>query len=95
MDRGLFFFILGLASIWLVLDEFVGKKRLTTFAGLMTPDLSMAKEVKQAVSDAGEKLNEKAPDIFHSNKDPDDKKKKSYFEIMQEKIMEQSGHGST
>lgn len=95
MDRGLFFFILGLASIWLVLDEFVGKKRLTTFAGLMTPDLSIAKEVKEAVSDAGEKLNEKAPNIFYSKKDPKDKEKKSYFEIMQEKVLEQSGVGST
>jgi hypothetical protein len=37
MDSGLFFLTLAMLCIWLILDEFYGKKRISTFANLVIP----------------------------------------------------------
>lgn len=55
MDKGLTFLTLSLVFLWLVFDDFVGKKRLSNLATMMTPDLSLP--VPQVVQDAKEQLD--------------------------------------
>jgi hypothetical protein len=38
-SRGLLFFILGFTCIWLVFDEFYGKKYVSNLTSLLTPQL--------------------------------------------------------
>jgi hypothetical protein len=93
MDKGMFFLILGLACIWLVLDEFVGKARLTTMAGLMTPDLSLGKKVKTALGEAGATANDIAPGIFYDPNDPKDKQQDKEFKGLYEQFKENNPKG--
>lgn len=75
-DKGLLFLILGFSALWLVMDEFAGGKRLTALSKMLTPDLSgIGDVVKEKVLEEGEKLDEKAPGIFFSPKNKEDKKK--------------------
>jgi len=37
MERQIFFLILALGAVWLILDDFNGKKRITAFAKGVTP----------------------------------------------------------
>lgn len=38
-SRGLLFFIFGFTCIWLVFDEFYGKKRISNLTNLLTPTI--------------------------------------------------------
>lgn len=98
MDKGLFFFIMAIACLYILLDEFAGKSRISNVAGLMTPDLSIGgllkDQVKEKVSDTASDLNKKAPDIFYDPKDPKDKAKESYTDALLKELEKQSGRDS-
>ncbi|MGG1343874.1 hypothetical protein ABE244_25620 [Bacillus toyonensis] len=78
MDKGLTFLTLSLVFLWLVFDDFVGKKRLSNLATMMTPDLSVPipfeKELKEAQQKGIEKSKEQVSELEKQKKD--DKKKK-------------------
>ena len=38
-SRGLLFFIIGFTAIWLVFDNFYGKKYISNFVNLITPNI--------------------------------------------------------
>lgn len=38
-SRGLLFFIFGFTCLWLLYDEFYGKKRITNLTNLLTPNI--------------------------------------------------------
>ncbi|WP_144597568.1 MULTISPECIES: cytoplasmic protein [Bacillus] len=74
--KGLTFLTLSLLFLWLVFDDFVGKKRLSKLAQMMTPDLSLpsAGEVAEKVVDgAKESVKETAKDTREAQKKADDK----------------------
>lgn len=53
MDKGLLFLTFALICFWLIFDDFMGKKRLSTFASKMTPQFStptVAEAAKAAVN---------------------------------------------
>jgi len=56
MDKGLMFLTLALVFLWLVFDDFVGKKRLSSLAQSLTPDLSLP-SVKEVAQGAVENLD--------------------------------------
>lgn len=88
---------MSIVCLYVVLDEFVGKSRITTVAGLMTPDLSIGQQVKDAVENVKEQakesvsstateLNEMAPNVFYDPKDPTDKNSPSYADMLQQHL---------
>ena len=81
--RGLLFFILGFTSIWLVFDNFFGKKYVSNLAALLTPQLGgltppplndpnpagqSAAAAKKKV-DSDPKLNQQEKDFLKKNID--------------------------
>ncbi|HDR7881780.1 TPA: cytoplasmic protein [Bacillus cytotoxicus] len=74
--KGLTFLTLSLLFLWLVFDDFVGKKRLSKLAQMMTPDLSLpsAGEVAEKVVDgAKEYVKETVKDTRDAQKEADKK----------------------
>lgn len=74
--KGLTFLTLSLLFLWLVFDDFVGKKRLSKLAQMMTPDLSLpsAGEVAEKVVDgAKESVKETVKDTRDAQKEADKK----------------------
>lgn len=49
MPRGMVFFTLALVCVWLILDDFFGKGRVSTLAALITPNLSAKSAIVTAV----------------------------------------------
>jgi hypothetical protein len=50
-SRGLLFFILGFTCVWLVFDNFFGKKYVNNLAGLLTPDIpSWGQSIKDSIT---------------------------------------------
>ncbi|MCU5087555.1 cytoplasmic protein [Bacillus cereus] len=74
--KGLTFLTLSLIFLWLVFDDFVGKKRISKLAGMMTPDLSMpsvGEVTDKVVEGAKESVKETAKDTRESQKKADNK----------------------
>lgn len=74
--KGLTFLTLSLLFLWLVFDDFVGKKRLSNLAKMMTPDINMpsAGEIAEKVVDtATDSVKETVDDTRDSQKKADDK----------------------
>ncbi|MED1170187.1 cytoplasmic protein, partial [Bacillus paranthracis] len=72
--KGLTFLTLSLLFLWLVFDDFVGKKRLSKLAQMMTPDLSMPSpgEVAEKVVDgAKESVKETTKNTREAQKEAD------------------------
>lgn len=69
MDKGLLFLILGFSALWLVMDEFTGKKRLTLLSELMTPDLSIGNVITEKADEIKDKVTEKVDEIKEETKD--------------------------
>ncbi|MCQ6337871.1 MULTISPECIES: cytoplasmic protein [Bacillus cereus group] len=81
--KGLTFLTLSLLFLWLVFDDFVGKKRLSKLAQMMTPDLSMpsAGEVAEKVVDgAKESVKETTKNTREAQKEADKKAGEILFE---------------
>lgn len=57
MDKGLFFFILSLTTLWLVVDEFFGQQRISQIAMKLTPN------VQTPLDNVKEQIEEKKKDF--------------------------------
>ncbi|EOQ01055.1 hypothetical protein [Bacillus cereus] len=74
--KGLTFLTLSLLFLWLVFDDFVGKKRISKLAQMMTPDLNMPSvgDVANKVADeAKESVKETVKDTREAQKEADKK----------------------
>jgi len=83
---------MSIVCLYLILDEFVGKSRISSLAGLMTPDLSIGGLLKDKIGDVAEKADKVAPDVFYDPNNPEDKEKKSYADKLKDIIDEQNGN---
>lgn len=73
--RGLLFFIFGFVCIWLVLDEFYGKKYISHVASLLTPTIAgpsiqwMNPQAADQAHQADTKKNQSDNSISQAQKD--------------------------
>lgn len=75
MEKGLLYFTISVALLWVILDEFFGSKKLSGIADNLTPDIKSPTEaVKEAVTDTVDKAKEKVKDAVQGTKTPKEKK---------------------
>lgn len=84
--KGLTFLTLSLLFLWLVFDDFVGKKRLSKLAQMMTPDLSMPDPIRdkvdKVIDDTKENVKKDTQDIKKDTKNAVKDTKKSFDDLL-------------
>lgn len=91
-SRGLLFFILGFTCIWLVFDEFFGKKYISNLTNLLTPSIpSFGQSVKDAANSAAKSITDGVNGVTGGNQTPSDVKKGIEQGIKDKQNMPSSG----
>lgn len=81
MDKGLFFLILAIAGVWLILDDFFGRRYISNFSEKIAP--KPLETVKQKATDF---IEQKKQQFNEARK----QEQKSYFGELKQKLLEQN-----